>query len=68
MGKVQGGAEKVYSLVFARSVLLISVRSIGIITSVSFIISLFSFCLDDLFFSSSAVLKSPTISGVQCAI
>ena len=36
--------------------------SIWFITSVSLIISLFSFCLDDLYIGESEVLKSPTVN------
>ena len=43
------------------SILLISVRSIGVITSISFIISLFSFYLK-LSFSECGVLKCPNIN------
>ena len=40
------------------------------ITSVSFTVSLFSFCFHDLSIAESGVLKSPTIIvwGVMCAL
>jgi hypothetical protein len=48
--------------VFGWNVLLISVRSIWFITSVSFIIPLFSCCLNDLSIGKSGMLKSPAIN------
>lgn len=47
---------------FAWNVLWISVWSISFIMSVSFIVSLFSFCFDDLCHGKSGALKSPTIN------
>ena len=47
----------------------ISVKSIWSIASVSFTVSLFSFCFHDLSIAESGVLKSPTIIvwGMMCA-
>ena len=44
-----------------QNVLYISVKSICFITSVSFTVSLFTFCFHDLSIGESGVLKSPTI-------
>jgi hypothetical protein len=46
------------------------VKSIWFITSVSFTVSLFSFCFHDLSIAESGVLKSPIIImwGAMCAL
>ena len=61
--KVLWGVEKkVYSFAFGRNILSISIRSIWIITSVNFIISLVSFHLDELSIGESGVFKFLTIN------
>jgi hypothetical protein len=47
-----------------------SIKSICFITPVSFTVSLFSFCFQDLSIDESGVLKYPTIivCGVMCAL
>jgi hypothetical protein len=60
--KVPWGVErKVYSFDLGLNVLYTSLQSIWFITSLSFTVSLFSFCFNDLSISESGVLKSFTI-------
>ena len=65
----EGAEEKVFCLcVFGRTVPWAPVRYIWSITSVSFIISLFSFCLNDLSIGESWMLMTPTVNvwGSMC--
>ena len=51
--------KKIYSIVLGWNGLYISVKSIHLLTYVSFTMSLFSFCLSDLYLGENEVLKSP---------
>jgi hypothetical protein len=57
-----GAKKNILHFVFGWNILQMSDRFISFIASVSFIISLPRFCLDDLSLHESQVLKSPTIN------
>ena len=59
-----------YSFVLREIALLISVNPIWFITSVSFTLSLFSFCFNGLSINESKVLESPMIIvwGSMCVL
>ena len=70
--KVTWGPEKkVYPFVLGWNVLWISVKSVCcFIISISYTVSLFSFCFQDLSIDESGLLKSPTIIvwGTMCPL
>ena len=59
-----------FPLLLGENVLLISVKSIWFITSLSFTVSLFCFWFNDLSISETGVLKAPTIFvwGSMCVL